>query len=291
MNLHNPNDPRILVFAYSNVGYECLKLLLSRQENVIGVVTHEDNPNEKCWFASVAKLAQQYKIPVYTPKNVNQPEHTAKILQLKPDLIFSFYYRNLINDDILQSARLGAFNMHGSLLPKYRGRAPINWVIINGETGTGATLHYMVRQADAGDIVDQQAVTITHTDTAKSLAEKVTQAATQVLARQLDAIKTGNAPRIPQDHSQASYFGKRTPEDGKIDWQQSASQIYNLIRALTHPYPGAFTELKGQRYCIWQARPHDDHEHKQTPGSVISTSPLLIATGKGALEILQMDIQ
>lgn len=278
-----PNRPLILVFAYHNVGYACLDVLIRRREKVIGVFTHEDDPKEEIWFRSVADLARRHSIPVFAPGTVNTPEWTEKIRGMRPDIIFSFYYRNMINEAILAIPRLGAYNMHGSLLPKYRGRVPINWAVLNGEKESGATLHHMVKRADAGDIVDQEAVPIGPEDTAVEVFHNVTVAARIVLERQIDAIKAGTARRTRQDESQATCFGGRKPEDGLIDWTQSAERIYNLIRAVTHPYPGAFTEFNGQRLFIWQAKQLDRGEGR--PGTVLSTVPLRIATGLGSLEI------
>ena len=275
--------PAILVFAYHNVGYECLDALIRRKENVVGVFTHKDNPAEEIWFRSVSSLAGKHGIPVHTPESVNTPVWIEQIRSMRPEIIFSFYYRNMIKQEILDLPRLGAFNMHGSLLPKYRGRVPINWAVLHGERETGATLHYMVKRADAGDIVDQEAVPIGPDDTAVDVFHKVTAAARKVLERQIDAIKSGTAPRRMQDETRASSFGGRKPEDGRIDWTQSAERIYNLIRAVTHPYPGAFTEVNGMRLFIWQAKPLGRGEGR--PGTVLSIEPLRVATGSGSLEI------
>jgi methionyl-tRNA formyltransferase len=275
--------PSILVFAYHNVGYECLDTLIARGEFVNGVFTHEDDSKEEIWFRSVAALARRHHIPVYTPESVNTPVWKARIREMSPDLIFSFYYRNMISGEILAIPRLGAFNMHGSLLPKYRGRVPINWAVLNGEKETGVTLHHMVKRADAGDIVDQEAVSIGPEDTALDVFTKVTVASRNVLERQLDGIKAGTAPRRKQDESQATSFGGRRPEDGRIDWTESAERIYNLIRAVTHPYPGAFTEVNGKRLFIWQAKPLGRGEGRS--GAVLSIEPLRVATGSGSLEI------
>jgi len=275
--------PSILVFAYHNVGCECLDMLVRRGENIVGVFTHKDDPKEEIWFRSVTDLARAHEIAVYTPDSVNTPEWTETIRGMRPDIILSFYYRNMISEKILSIPRLGAYNMHGSLLPKYRGRVPINWAVLNGERETGATLHHMVKRADAGDIVDQESVPIGPDDTAFDVFNKVTIAARKVLERQMDAIKAGMAPRILQDESQATLFGGRRPEDGRIDWTQSAERIYNLIRAVTHPYPGAFTDFNGQRLFIWQAKPLGRGEGR--PGTVLSIDPLRVATGSGSLEI------
>ena len=276
-------QPATLVFAYHNVGHECLGVLVRRKENIIAVITHEDDPREKIWFKSVAGAARQLGLPVYTPESVNTPEWKARIREMAPDIIFSFYYRNMISEETLAIPRLGAFNMHGSLLPKYRGRVPINWAILHGEKETGATLHHMVKRADAGDIVDQEAVPIGPEDTAFDVFTKVTLAARTVLERCIDTIKDGTAPRFPQDDSQATTFGGRKPEDGRIDWTEGSERIYNLIRAVTHPYPGAFTEVNGKRLFIWQAKPLGRGVGR--PGTVLSSNPLRVATGSGSLEI------
>jgi methionyl-tRNA formyltransferase len=281
--------PGILVFAYHDVGYECLDALVRRDKRVLAVFTHEDHPNETIWFKSVAQLARAHGIPVYTPDDVNTTEWIARIRGLRPDIIFSFYYRNMICQAILDIPRLGAFNLHGSLLPRYRGRVPINWAIINGEIETGATLHYMVQKPDAGDIVDQEAVAIGPQETARDVFVKVTQAARRVLERQIDAIEHGTPARRPQDVSRATYFGGRRPEDGRIDWRRSAPEIFNLIRAVTHPYPGAYTEVDGRRLYIWWALPQPPGQGR--PGEIVSTAPLRVAAGSGGLEIIRLQWQ
>ncbi len=282
-------EPRVLVFAYHDVGYECLAALAARGVNVVAVYTHTDDPHEQVWFRSVASLARARNLPTYTPPNASTPECFAQIRALAPDLIFSFYYRHLIRADILDLARLGAYNLHGSLLPKYRGRAPVNWAVLHGETETGATLHVMTRRADAGDIVDQERVPIGPQETAREVFAKVTTAARRVLERQLDALLRGTAPRRPQDETQASYFGGRTPEDGRIDWRADAAHVFNLIRAVTHPYPGAFTNVGGRRFYIWWATPTAPGRGR--PGEVVATAPLTIACGAGALAVREWQWQ
>ncbi|HUI46860.1 MAG TPA: formyltransferase [Nitrospirota bacterium] len=279
--------PAILVFAYHDVGYECLDVLIQNDEYILAVITHKNNPTEEIWFRSVEDLAKKYDIPVHTPESVNTPDWIARIRSWEPDLIFSFYYRSMINEEILGIPRLGAFNMHGSLLPKYRGRVPINWAILHGEKETGVTLHHMVKRADAGDIVDQEVVPIGHDETAREVFAKCVKAARLVLERQLDALTTGTAPRREQNESQATYFGGRTPEDGRIDWTQSAEKIYNLIRAVTQPYPGAFTDVGGKRMIIWWAAPLPGGNG--VPGEVLSLEPLRVTTGNGVLDIVNWE--
>ncbi|MBI3392098.1 MAG: formyltransferase [Nitrospirae bacterium] len=280
------NEPGIVIFAYHDVGYECLSALIGRGERIPAVFTHPDSPGENVWFRSVADLARRHGIAVHTPDSLGDPAWIARVRDMNPDLIFSFYYRNIIPQEVLDLPRLGAFNMHGSLLPRYRGRAPVNWAVLNGEKETGATLHHMIMRPDAGDIVDQEPVPIGPDETARDVFEKVTRAARRVLERRIDALKTGIAPRRPQDESQATAFGRRRPEDGRIDWTRSAQSIYNLIRAVTHPYPGAFTHAGGRKVAIWWARPLPGGGGR--PGEVLSTDRLRVAAGSGSLEIVKM---
>ena len=245
---------RAVVFAYHDVGVRCLQVLLSARIEVPLVITVRDDPNENRWFASVADTARVYGLPVVTPDNANDPELAGQVAALEPDFIFSFYYRSMLGAPILSSARRGALNMHGSLLPKYRGRAPVNWAILNGERETGATLHYMVERADAGDIVDQLAVPILDDDDAHAVFGKVTTAAEIILARSLPGLIAGDAPRRPQTIEPGQYFGRRSPEDGRIDWTQPALSIHNLVRAVAPPFPGAFTEVEGRQWWIHRTR-------------------------------------
>jgi methionyl-tRNA formyltransferase len=181
--------------------------------------------------------------------------------------------------------------MHGSLLPKYRGRAPINWAILHGETRIGMTLHRMVKEADAGAIVDQEGVDIDARDTAEQAFRKVLPCARAVLARQIEALLAGRAKETPQDDSQATYFGGRKPEDGRIDWHRSSKQIFDLIRAVTDPYPGAFTDVGGPRLMVWWAEldsPGARGRHGRA-GEVLSLAPLIVGTGDGTLELTRTE--
>src|SRR5688572_1823878 len=160
--------PRIVFFGYSEVGCDCLTFLLERGANVVALITHQDSPTETIWFRTPAAAARARGVPVFTPEDVNTPEWIERIAALGPDLILSAYYRHMISMKIITLARLGAFNLHGSLLPKYRGRAPINWAVLHGESRLGMTLHRMVKRADAGAIVDQESVELGPRDTAEA---------------------------------------------------------------------------------------------------------------------------
>jgi methionyl-tRNA formyltransferase len=239
-----------VVFAYHDVGVNCLKALLAAGIKVDLVVTHQDDPNENIWFASVAKLCTDQNIPFITPNASELVDLVPKLQALAPDYIFSFYYRHMIPAQILACAKIAALNMHGSLLPQYRGRAPVNWAILHGETQTGATLHIMETKPDAGDIVGQSAVSIGPDETATDVFTKVSQAAVAVINQVLPNLIQGQLPRQANELQKGSYFGGRKPADGQIHWNQKAVQVHNLVRAVAPPYPGAFTDHQGKTMII-----------------------------------------
>jgi methionyl-tRNA formyltransferase len=283
---------RAVVFAYHNVGVRCLKVLLAHGVDVPLVVTHADSPDEAIWFDSVAATAVERGIAVTTPDDPNTPEMLARIAALKPDFLFSFYYRRMLKTPLLALPGRGALNMHGSLLPNYRGRTPVNWAVLYGELETGATLHYMTDKPDAGDVVAQIAVPILPDDTAREVFDKVTVAAEIALDGVLPALVAGTAPRRPQDATRASYFGGRGPEDGRIDWTRDAVAIHNLVRAVAPPYPGAFTTIGGRPARILRTRLQD-------PGAACTAVATLTARdgritvhcgGGGVLEVLALEI-
>lgn len=243
-----------VVFAYHDVGCRCLQAVLDQRVAVPLVITHRDDPGETIWFASVADLARRNGIETIMPENPNAPELAGRVRALRPDFLFSFYYRLMLEPELLAVPALGAYNLHGSLLPKYRGRAPVNWAIIHGETETGATLHEMVSKPDAGRIVDQEAVPILPDDFAVDVFRKVTGAAERVVRRSVPKLIDGSAVLRAQDLSKGRYFGGRRPEDGRIDWAAPAKCVHDLVRAVAPPYPGAFTEVEGRRLRVLRTR-------------------------------------
>jgi methionyl-tRNA formyltransferase len=243
-----------IVFAYSEVGVRCVRELLAQGVKIPLLFSHADDPNEAQWFGSVQQLAESNGLKVVTPDSPNTAQWIAQGAALKPDFVFSFYYRYMLDKAWLEMPRLGALNIHGSLLPKYRGRAPVHWAIIHGETTTGASLHYMVEKPDAGALVDQEAVPILENDTALDVSMKVAAAAETVLRRSLPRLVAGTAPSLPLDLKAGSYFGRRRPEDGRIDWRCGARAIHDLVRAVAPPFPGAFTEVNGCRLEVLKTR-------------------------------------
>jgi methionyl-tRNA formyltransferase len=245
---------RAVVFAYSEVGVRCVRELLAQGVQIPLLFTHRDDPDESRWFGSVRQLGEAHGLRVETPATPNTPDWIAEGRAADPDFLFSFYYRHMLNTDWLGVARRGALNMHGSLLPKYRGRAPVHWAILCGESVTGASLHYMVEKPDAGALVDQQSVSILENDTALDVSIKVAEAAAQVLRRSLPRLLAGTAAATALDLDRGSYFGRRRPEDGRIDWRCTARAVHDLVRAVAPPFPGAFTEVNGCRLAILETR-------------------------------------
>ncbi len=275
---------KTIVLAYHNIGCTGIKALLGNGFDIAAVFTHKDDPKENIWFDSVAELAASRNIPVYAPEDINHPLWVQKIKDMAPEIIFSFYYRNLVRSPILDIPPHGCLNLHGSLLPRYRGRVPLNWVLVNGETETGVTLHYMTPRPDDGDIVKQATIQIAEDDTAASLHNKAATATGEMLDEILPALRAGKAPRDPQDHGEASYYGGRTPADGEIDWAASAASVRNLVRAVTRPFPGAFSHM-GDRKCLFWTVSEVSGEKDAKPGAVLSANPLVIACETGALRI------
>jgi methionyl-tRNA formyltransferase len=243
-----------VVFAYSEVGVRCVRELLAQEITIPLLFTHPDDPGESHWFGSVAELGREQGLRVETPGDPNTVEWVAEGRRARPDFLFSFYYRHMLKAEWLAVPKRGALNMHGSLLPKYRGRAPVHWAIIHGETSTGASLHYMLEKPDAGALVDQQSVPILENDTALDVSIKVAEAAQQVLARALPKLRAGSAAARALDLSKGSYFGRRRPEDGRIDWRANARAIHDLVRAVAPPFPGAFADVNGLRLEVLETR-------------------------------------
>jgi len=273
------NSKRAVVFAYHNVGVRCLKVLLAGGVDVALVVTHQDSASENIWFESVISVCQAEGIPYITPESANGADLLGQVKAATPDLMFSFYYRHMLPAAVLEVAP--AFNMHGYLLPQFRGRAPVNWAVLHGALETGATLHEMTVKPDAGAIVAQTAVPILPDDTAHDVFGKVEVAAEITLWKVLPDLLAGTAPRIANELAKGSYFGGRKPEDGRIDWSRPAQEVYNLHRAVAPPYPGAFTDLGGHRYIIERARLSRQNLPSLPPGLAVVDNGIFGVCGDG----------
>jgi methionyl-tRNA formyltransferase len=277
---------RWAVFAYHTIGARALEALVARGEDVLVVVTHVDDASEGEWFESVADVARVHDIPCLAPASPDAPEVADTLRRFAPDLILSVWYRRLLGPELLAIPRIAALNLHGSLLPAYRGRAPLNWVLVNGETRTGVTVHHMTAEADAGDVVASRAIAIAADDTALTLYERMTKIGVDLLLETYPAVIDGSARRIPQDHSRATTMPRRRPEDGRIDWSWPADRIFNMIRAVASPYPGAFVGDGAARLSLWAASLQPGATTGAAPGTVVAIAPsqgVVVATGEGSL--------
>ena len=266
------------------MGYACMEALLKMGAPIAALFTHRDDAHEEIWWRSCADLAERQAIPVHLDENI-ESAGTA-IAALKPAVIYSFSYRHLISENVLALAPLGAFNLHPSLLPAYRGRAPVNWVLVNGERETGVTLHHMVARADAGDIVGQREIAIDDSDTGLTLYRKLVPLGVKLITEMHAKIVAGTAPRRKMDLSKGSYFGRRRPGDGRIAWRWPARRIFNLVRAVTHPYPGAFCFVGGRKLMICEARVGSESGNCGAPGQVFRDKPdgaIEVAGGEGSV--------
>jgi UDP-4-amino-4-deoxy-L-arabinose formyltransferase/UDP-glucuronic acid dehydrogenase (UDP-4-keto-hexauronic acid decarboxylating) len=278
------------VFAYHTFGARALAGLLARGESVVAVVTHADEPAEGDWFESVADIARAHGIAVFTPKSPNEPDFVARLASFDADVFLSVWYRRLLGTTVLALPRIAALNLHGSLLPLYRGRAPVNWVLVNGETRTGVTLHHMTVEADAGDIVAQEPIDIHPDDTAASLYGRVVKAGVDLLLATYPSVVDGTAPRVPQDHARATVVGRRRAEDGRVSWTWPATRIANMVRAVTHPYPGAFVGDGAARLVLWETAPLPATEAFGA-GTIVNVKAgegVTVATGEGHLRLVRV---
>jgi UDP-4-amino-4-deoxy-L-arabinose formyltransferase/UDP-glucuronic acid dehydrogenase (UDP-4-keto-hexauronic acid decarboxylating) len=285
---------KTVVLAYHEIGCAGLEFLKEAGAEITGVFTHEDDPSENVWFGSVAQRAKDFGLRVYAPAQINDPEWVQVIRACEPEILFSFYYRKLVSAKILEIPSRGCYNLHGSLLPRLRGRSPTNWAILLGEKKTGVTLHEMVVKADAGVIVGQKEVEIAEDDDARAVLMKQVEATRALLAEVYPLLVQGRAPTIVQDESLVTKFRGRRPEDGEIDWQQSAESIHNLVRAVAYPWPGAFSTLRGQKCMVWRTRRYRGPlpASMPKPGTAMGATELgvLVACGAGCVEVLRAQV-
>ena len=292
---------RIVFMGANQTGFLCLQELLAMGEQVVGVFTvpprfsisYAKQPVAVATYRPFDQLASAHGVPLVV---VDQPmrEYVEPLRALRPDLIFVSGWYHLLPGAMLAIPQQGIIGLHPSLLPKYRGGAPLTWAIINGETQAGITLFHLGRGVDDGDIIGQERVAIGPDDTIATVYEQVNQSAVRLVRAMVPRLRQGTAPRIPQDASQASVFPQRAPEDGVIDWSWPARRIHDWVRAQTRPYPGAYTSLDDQRWMIWSTAVLDGPEAlpHAPPGSIVritAGSGVDVATGEGRLRLLEAE--
>jgi methionyl-tRNA formyltransferase len=252
---------KIIFFGANDIGYDCCKKLIENKEEIIGLfsipqkfkISYSKNKINNVRFSDFNYLSKKYKIPLYYYKSSKENEMVKTIKNLKPDIIIVIGWYYMISKEIRQIPPKGVIGIHASLLPKYRGGAPLNWAIINGEKETGISLFYFKSGVDNGDLIGQKKIKINDIDTIKEIINKASKSSIQLLEEMIPKIKNNTAPRIKQNENDATYFPQRSPTDGKIDWSWNSKKIKDFIRAQTKPYPGAFTKIQNKKIIIWDA--------------------------------------
>jgi methionyl-tRNA formyltransferase len=284
-------EPRVVFVGAVEEGRRCLAALIDSGERFAGIVTitPELRATTSGW-ARFDELAAAIDAPLLEVRDLNTPDNVARLAELRPDLLIVVGWTRLLGADVLALPRLGAIGFHASLLPRYRGRAPVNWALIHGEPATGNTMFFLDEGVDTGDIIDQRAIPIEDDDDVRTLYEKVSDSGTEMLLARLPALKAGTAPRRVQDHAAATIMPRRRPEDGEIDWRRDAPSLRNWVRALTVPYPGAFSTLDGRRVMIWRARAAPI-AIDAPPGRLVDAGngEVGVATGEGMLVLEQVE--
>lgn len=266
---------------------------LAKCENleIVGVITQPDRPKgrKKVLTPPPVKVeAEKLNLPVFQPEKLRAEEAVQNVLALKPDLVVTAAYGQILPESILSAPRFGCINVHASLLPKYRGGAPIHRAIINGEKETGITIMYMVKELDAGDIILQRSIPITKKDHAGSLHDKLSLLGAELLKEVVPSLIRGEVKAIQQNHEDSTYAPNLTREDERIDWSRSANELDCQIRGL-HPFPGAYTTWRGKTFKIWWAKPLEI-EVEAAPGVVMKVDEegIVVATGQGALQLTEV---
>jgi methionyl-tRNA formyltransferase len=282
---------RIVFIGAGEIGVPTLRALVNSEHQVVGVVTQPDKPAGRAQMVEptpVKKAVTATNIPVLQPPRIKDPQAVEEIRALTPDVIVVIAYGQILPRGVLEIPKIASLNLHASLLPRWRGAAPIQTAIAAGDPETGITVMYMDEGLDTGDILLQRTTEIRPDDTGRSLHERLAQIAPDALLESLRLLATGTAPRIPQDNAQATYAPKLKREDGKIDWSKTAEVIARKIRAF-NPWPGAFTQIGGQNLKILSASVVDLGGE---PGEVLrSQGQLVIAAGKGALSLGDVQLE
>jgi methionyl-tRNA formyltransferase len=286
---------RIVFMGTPDFAVPCLQALIDNNHEVVGVVTQPDRAKgrgNKLTPPPVKVLAEKYNIPVHQPEKVKTPEFVAKLKELAPEVIVVVAFGQILSQEILDIPPKGCINVHGSLLPKYRGAGPIQWSIINGDRTTGVTTMYMEKGLDSGDMILKTEFDIHEDETAQELHDRMSVIGAELLVETLKQIEAGTAPRIPQNHAEHTYAPMLNKSTGKIDWSKSAKDIYNLIRG-TYPWPSAYSYYMGKSFKIFKAEVCDSEKLNSEYGKLcdIGKDYLMVSCGKGFIKIKELQFE
>jgi methionyl-tRNA formyltransferase len=286
---------RLLFMGTPAFAVPTLKALLSSHHTVAAVFTQPDKPSgrgEKLSAPPVKQLALEQGVSVYQPDKLKAPEWQPIFAELNTDAYVVVAYGKILPPWLLDLSRLGAYNVHASLLPKYRGAAPIHWAIANGETKTGITTMKLDAGMDTGDMLLQHEITIEPEDTCASIHDRLAEIGAGLMLKTLEALEKGTAKPIPQDPALATYAPMLRKSDGLLDWNQSAVSLHNRIRAF-NPWPGTYTQLQAQTLRIWKAQPVDISGESQPPGTLLhhSSGAVVVACGTGFLRLEEVQLE
>lgn len=285
---------KIVFMGTPDFSVNALENIVKAGHDVVGVITQPDKPKGrggKMQYTPVKEKALELGLDVYQPQRVKEPEFIEKLKEMNPDAIVVIAFGQILPKEILDMPKYGCINVHASLLPKYRGAAPIQWAVIDGEKETGVTTMYMNEGLDTGDIIDKVVVPIDKKETGGSLFDKLAIEGGKLILKTLIELENGTAVRIPQDDSKSNYAGMINKQLGKIDFNKSANEIERLIRGL-NPWPSAYTKMDGKTLKIWDADV-DDSENDSAPGTIneVGKDFIRVATGKGSLKILELQLE
>jgi len=288
---------RVALLCAGEIGYRCLRRVSeSRAARLVAVFTYRVEPPQGECLEKILDLARSRGVDAYDVANMGQERFRHMLGRLDLDLLVAIKWRTMIPKSVVDAARGGLVVFHASLLPKYRGFAPVNWPLINGERETGVTMFYAAEEVDAGDIIEQRPRTITDEDDAGTLDAWLNETVESMLEDNLPKLANGTAPRIAQDHSQATYAVWRSPEDGHIDWTRPTREVFNLVRGLTSPYPGAFSVLDGRKLTVWSAEM--EREPRTYVGRIsgkveriIPGEGVNVLTGDGTLRLKRVQLE
>ncbi|HWR61360.1 MAG TPA: methionyl-tRNA formyltransferase, partial [Clostridia bacterium] len=286
---------RIVFMGTPDFAVPCLKLLIDQQHDIAAVVTQPDRAKgrgKKLALPPVKVLAEEAGIPVYQPERIKAPEFVQVLRDLKPEVMIVVAFGQLLSREILDIPPLGCINVHASLLPKYRGAAPINWCIINGEHTTGVTTMYMDKGMDTGDMILKKETDILENETAGELHDRLMPLGAAVLEETMVLLELGRVPRTPQNESEATYAPIMTKSLGRIDWSRDVKAINNLIRG-TYPWPGAFSTYEGRAFKIFKAEAIENVSGNKSCGCIsrVSKDSIIVSCGTGSLRITELQFE